>query len=993
VGADDDELARAATAMSSPGDAGLTDTLPSTGPNGEAPEIPRGTEIGRYIVLGPLGSGAMGVVVSAIDPTLDRKVAIKIVKADRGGTTVGQQRLLREAQAMARLSHPNVVTVYEAGTFGERVYLAMEYIAGTTLAGWLATPHAAKAIIEAFVAAGRGLAAAHRGGIVHRDFKPANVLVARDGRVRVADFGLATAPELRAPSSPPPVEIQPDLGMTATGAVMGTPTYMAPEQHRGLVATARADQFAFCVALWEALRGELPFAGTDYAEYAEHVLTGKIRDGGKPVPARIKKALLRGMAVEPEARFRDMDTLLGELAHDSARRTILIGAIAGAVVVAGGAAFVMHRASDPCQATASGAAWTPEARDTLHAAFTGSHVAIGDEVFGRLAGVLDERARAQSVARHDACVATEVRHDQSAELLDRRIQCLDDRERETRALIDVLQEHPDVTAIGKSVSAVLSLPPIEICNDREALLSGVPAPPPALRPQVAAFDLQIQRVKALIDAGKQREAEALLPALVHAVDALPYVPLRARLHSVYARYLDSAERNEQAVAELKLTGELAAEAHDDNLVARSWITLYHMLGYRLARVSEARQLEPVATAAIARAGNPLELRGLMDLARGTLALREEKFDDAIARFQEGTRELSQALGAKHPMVATARANTAIAFESAGKYDDARTEAEQALALRVAALGEDHPSVSDSHYQLGALYDTMEKPQRAIVEFQKALEIRAKVLPPDHVQDAETLISLGVVYNEVGRSKEALDMTQRALAVLEKHPEDNRAKIGTALSDLGDDYRELGRFDEAIATYKRAVDNDVAVFGGETAEVANVIQNLGLAYERNHDDKDAVEQWKHGLAIREHVLGPKHPQVAMSLGALAQNDADHGRHQQAIDELNRAIPMVADLPLGTMMIELRGEERLELHQLDAALADTTHARDSLRETSMLPAFAAAQFGHARVQWALGHKAEAVTEAKAAVATLEKLPSRNPDEEETLKLARTWLQKHS
>jgi len=989
---DDEDLARAATAISSPGNAALNDTLPSTtGPDGAPLEIPRGTEIGRYVVLDALGSGAMGVVVSAIDPTLDRKVAIKVVKADRAGTTVGQQRLLREAQAMARLSHPNVVTVYEAGTFEQRVYLAMEFIAGTTLAEWLRSAHSPQHVIDVFVAAGRGLAAAHRAGIVHRDFKPANVLVARDGRVRVADFGLATAPELRAPSSPPPVEIShTDLAMTATGAVLGTPTYMAPEQHRGIVATAQADQFAFCVALWEALRGELPFEGTEYAAYAENVLRGTIRDHGKPMPARIKKALLRGLSVEPETRFPDMDALLGELAQDNTKRNLAIGAIAGALLVAGGAAFIAHRAADPCD-TSAATAWTPEARDALHAAFASSHVPVADEVFPRLSKLLDDRARAASVARHDACVATEVRHDQSAELLDRRIECLDDRDRETRALIGVLEEHPDLSVITKAVSAALALPPIEVCNDRDALLSGVPAPVPALRAQVAGLDLQIQSMRTMIDAGKERDVAAVIPALVRAVDAVPYVPLRARAHSVYARFLDAAERNEQAVAELKLTGELAAEAHDDNLVARSWITLYHMLGYRLARTTEARQLEPVATAAIARAGNPGELRGLMDLARGTFALREEKFDDAIARFQEGTRELSQALGPKHPLVASARANTALAFEDAGKYEEARREAEQALSLRVAALGDDHPSVADSHYQLGSLFDAMEKPQQALSEFEKALAIRQRVLPPDHVTIAETMVSLGIVYNEVGRSKEALAMTQHAVDVFQEHPEDNRAKIGTALSDLGDDYRELGQFDDAIATYQRAIDDETKVFGGDTVEIANVIQNLSLAYEKKGDDKAAVEGWRRALAIRERVLGPKHPQVAMSLGALAQNDADHGRHQQAIDELNRAIPIVAGMPLESLMIELRGEEHLELHQLQEALADTTHARDTLREGTSVADFAAAQFGHARVEYALGHKPEGLAEAKAAVAALEKA-TRNTDHDETLKLAHEWLKAH-
>ncbi|HET9988568.1 MAG TPA: protein kinase, partial [Kofleriaceae bacterium] len=633
MGPDDDDIARAATAISSPGDAALTETLPSGGhltvatnaPAGDAPDIPRGTEIGRYVVLDPLGSGAMGVVVSAIDPTLDRKVAIKLVKADRGGGTVGQQRLLREAQAMARLSHPNVVPIYEAGTFEQRVYLAMEYIAGTTLADWLATPHPAKEIIEAFVAAGRGLAAAHRAGIVHRDFKPANVLVARDGRVRVADFGLATAPELRAQTSPPPIELQPDLGMTATGAILGTPTYMAPEQHRGTVATAKADQFAFCVALWEALRGELPFEGAEYAVYAENVLNGRVRSTGKPLPAKVEKALRRGLSVEPDARFASMEVLLDELAQDSARRSILIGAIVGALVVGGGAAAWLLHAGDPCAAVAGGAAWTPTARETVRMAFESSHQPISDSAFARVADLLDAREQAQRGARHDACVATEVRHEQSAELFDRRMQCLDARADETRALIGVLSQHPTLTVIGKAVSAVLDLQPLEMCSDRDALLASMPAPPPALRPQIAALEREIERFHALIVTGRRTDADELANQLARTSEAVPYAAARAHFHSELAQLRNVEGRFEAGVAELRHAAELASEAHDDTLVAHCWIVLYQVLGYSLARLAEAHQLEPVATAAIQRAGNALDLRALMDIARGGLALREEDY--------------------------------------------------------------------------------------------------------------------------------------------------------------------------------------------------------------------------------------------------------------------------------------------------------------------------------------------------------------------------------
>jgi len=307
------------------GPSSLTQATVTPGARAETDVVlERGAAVGRYVVIDRLGSGAMGVVVLAFDPTLDRKVALKLVRLDHTGTTAGLQRLLREAQAMARLSHPNVVTVFEVGTFEERVFLAMEYVPGSTLGDWLAVKkRTRREIVTAFLAAGQGVAAAHRAGIVHRDFKPANVLVAQDGRVRVADFGLATATLGRAPT-PPPIEgvglDSQEMAMTKTGAVLGTPAYMAPEQHRGEPADARADQFAFCAALYEALYGELPFAGKTYVTYAENVLAGNLRDAprGSDVPARLRRALVRGLALDPADRFRDFEPLLAELASRSA---------------------------------------------------------------------------------------------------------------------------------------------------------------------------------------------------------------------------------------------------------------------------------------------------------------------------------------------------------------------------------------------------------------------------------------------------------------------------------------------------------------------------------------------------------------------------------------------------------------------------------------------------------------------------------------------------
>ncbi|MBT8491521.1 MAG: serine/threonine protein kinase, partial [Deltaproteobacteria bacterium] len=242
--------------------------------------LARGDELGRYVVLSMLGAGGMGEVYTAYDPELDRKVAIKVIRERKGGVleTTARARLLAEAQSLARLSHPNVVTVYDVGTVDSGdVYIAMEFIEGVTLTDWLQRAERSwQEIAQTMVEAGRGLAAAHEAGLTHRDFKPDNVLIGADGRVRVIDFGVALVSE----DAPPVVEdmARRELSPTTTGGLVGTPAYMAPEQFTGGDISSSTDQFAFGIALYQALTGQLPFEGKTLLTLAERVKEGEVRD-------------------------------------------------------------------------------------------------------------------------------------------------------------------------------------------------------------------------------------------------------------------------------------------------------------------------------------------------------------------------------------------------------------------------------------------------------------------------------------------------------------------------------------------------------------------------------------------------------------------------------------------------------------------------------------------------------------------------------------------
>jgi len=316
------------------------------------PRLTIGQTVGRYTLTEVLGSGAMGVVYRAFDPMLGRHVALKSLHVEDERS---RRRFVQEARAMARISHPNVVQVYDVvqterpDGLGDQWLIAMELVEGVTLEHWLSTPRSEDEIGEVFVAAGRGLAAAHAAGLVHRDFKPANVLVGRDGRARVTDFGLTLTAEDRLPTLDDSIEpcSSRDPVLTVPGLVVGTPAYMAPEQHRGAEVSAATDQFSFCAALYEALYGTRPFNGRNCKELSRQKHLGVLSKakGSGSVSRRLERAVMRGLTVEVDGRFGSMNALLGQIEAPVPARRPWLQLAAALVLLAGGAGL--------------GAAWGP----------------------------------------------------------------------------------------------------------------------------------------------------------------------------------------------------------------------------------------------------------------------------------------------------------------------------------------------------------------------------------------------------------------------------------------------------------------------------------------------------------------------------------------------------------------------------------------------------------------------------------------------------------
>src|SRR5688572_24837441 len=344
-----------------------TEQVPAPAGPVDTSALRRGSSLGRYVVLDVLGRGGMGIVYAAYDPELDRKIAVKLVKWGSSSTagTGGRSRLQREAQALAKLTHSNIVGVYDVGTIGDAIFVAMEFISGETIAAWIkrrwpADPPHWRDVLSIMVPAGRGLAAAHAAEIIHRDFKPENVMMDPAGRIVVLDFGLArptSTSRSRSHDDPKPIEISAAtslmMPLTLTGSVMGTPAYMSPEQFAGQDTDAATDQFSFCVSLYHALYGERPFPGDNINELTTSVFKEQVRPApkGTSVPAWLRRVVLRGLSRRPAERWSSMEELLAALENDPARRRKRIAFGVAAVAVLGGAIWgsrALATRDDPC---------------------------------------------------------------------------------------------------------------------------------------------------------------------------------------------------------------------------------------------------------------------------------------------------------------------------------------------------------------------------------------------------------------------------------------------------------------------------------------------------------------------------------------------------------------------------------------------------------------------------------------------------------------------
>ncbi len=806
--------------------------------DGGPDELAPGTRLGNFVVLARIGAGGMGTVFLAFDAELDRRVAIKLLHRssdDAGGPEVARERLLAEAQAMARLQHPNVVTVLQTGVWEDRVFLAMEYVEGNSLRGWLAEPgRTDKERLAALVDSGRGLAAAHAAGLVHRDFKPDNVLVGKDGRARVTDFGLA-ARETEARDHTPVDEV-PELrnwdedsssaGATEQGSLVGTPSYMAPEQLTGHPADTRSDQFAFAVTAWEAFAGTRPFDLDGLRQLAITQLSAergeppgsrrKTGPGAAPLaqpsgmPTWVYRALLKSLSVDPDRRFPSMDALLAQLANDPRvrRRQRALVSVAGLVAAIGIGSLVLQQQEARAARCSGGTERMSEVigkrqRGEVERAFLATSAPDAQERFARTAAELDAYAKGWADMHHEACAATRVREVQSEEVMGLRIACLDRRRNELRELVALLRG-ADEKLVDRGPQAVRSLPSVQVCADVESLSAPVPLPvEPERRKGIRKAEDGLARLEALRAAGRPRDGAAAAREVWREVAPLDYAPVAAEAllyRGIFEFATGKAKEGEQTLTEAVVTAD---RGRTDGPRARSALWLTRILTDQ-GRLDEAELWLKLGSAATERAGSANRLASFMHERQAELHRVQGRYAESLESWERAAQAYEVEHGSDAIERAPSLSGAANILNLLGRNQEAIPLLEQSLQLIERERGTDHVALIAPLFVLTMQQIDAKEFDRANANADRAVAIARLRFGTEHTRTADILDLKATVMQAKGDFAAAVEVYRESLALRRKLLPADHEDLSYSYDGIGQSLLGLGSLDAAREALERAL---------------------------------------------------------------------------------------------------------------------------------------------------------------------------------------------
>lgn len=889
--------------------------------------------IGRYRIVRRLGAGGMGTVYEAIDVELERRVAIKVIREDRVPATADARgRLVREARALAKITHPNVVAVFEVGEVEDEVYIAMEYVEGQTLRAWLKEKKRSwEDTLAKFVEAGRGLAAIHHAGLVHRDFKPENVMVGDDGTVRVLDLGLARAASDESPSMVGAMSIDPHVTVTRDGRILGTPAYMAPEQMMGERVDARTDEFGFCVALFEALFGGRPFSGRSVEELRATVVSGKAPKVPErtEVSKRVVAAVLRGLERQRDRRFDTMDELLGALEPRSVGTGLRVAMVAGMVGVLGlGAAAASGRLGgpfdDPCAEAGSALAstWNPERRSRVETAMLATQVPHAAQTWEAVGRVLDDYAQRWSGANVQACQANQAEGGPevaSAQDVDARAGCLARRKTDFDAWIAQL-ETVDAEALDHALQGSMRLPLLATCANpadaahtasiRDPELADALAQvgalyragriPDALKAGEAVSKLAETRgdtrarceadfrmARANLVAGKPEAAVQLLESVIDRAqgEGLDFEAANAwiqlsQVHSSLTKDAAAAERNlDQGRAAARRVGDSLALTIGRLNAEAQYAALTGDLEGAVAAFAENERIERQADA-----------KWTVTFSRMGLAeslAQAGQADRALVIHTEAMREVETLVPGNHPFVGVHRYSFGLTLAAAGRLEESATELERARSIFASAFGEDSERVGNALLAQAEIA-RMRGDLEAAADFAtRGSAIYDRHYGEDTAKAAEALgvlAAVQLVREDFAAAAKAYD---RVVRITEKQMGADAPLLGVHLTSLGDCEVELGRLDDAQMHLGRSVEVLTASVGAEHVYAAYAYRAQAKLFSRKGDRKRAAALYDQAVGIWRAEGTPSDPrEFAEALWGRAQLGNRGGKPGQADEALAR-----------------------------------------------------------------------------------------------------------